>query len=170
MIDFRRLLSPLPPCTYFCSHVCMKSLVGTCYNSTTKIYGKFDCGVEIFEVHVTTCASCLLGCLLIMSDEKNEDTAVSKQGVRSSLIKNKLRRQIFYQKERLRKAKEKREKKESRKRQAEEQVELGEDVSSIIVIMCYLVTSILPDFESTDFKLLIDSIFYIIYDCVYIMY
>ena len=67
-----------------------------------------------------------------MSDEKNEDIAVPKLGVRSSLIKNKLRRQLFYQKERLRKAKEKRERKESRKRQAEEQTEIGEDVSSFV--------------------------------------
>jgi len=66
---------------------------------------------------------------LIMNDEKSEEAALPQLGVRSSLIKNKLKRQLFYQKERLRKAKEKRDRKESRKRKVEELAELGEDVS-----------------------------------------
>ena len=64
-----------------------------------------------------------------MNDEKSEEAALPKLGVQSSLIKNKLKRQLFYQKERLRKAKEKRDRKESRKRKVEELAELGEDVS-----------------------------------------
>jgi len=88
-------------------------------------HGQSDCGVEIFAFGYMSRSR------LIMSDEKNEDVVVPKLGVRSSLIKNKLRRQMFYQKERLRKAKEKRNRKECRKRQAEEQAELGKDVSSL---------------------------------------
>jgi len=49
----------------------------------------------------------------------------NKQKWRSGIIKNKLRRQLLHQKERLRKARERRERKEDRKRKAEE---LGEEV------------------------------------------
>jgi len=66
-----------------------------------------------------------------MSNKTNPDaedlpeTTDKEHRNRASLIKNKLRRQLYYRKEKLRKAKEKRERKENRKRKAEQ---LGEEV------------------------------------------
>ena len=51
--------------------------------------------------------------------------AINKKG-RAGIVKNKLKRQLLYRKERLRKAREKRDRKQNRKREAEQ---LGEEVS-----------------------------------------
>ena len=60
-------------------------------------------------------------------------TTSNKQRWRSGIIKNKLRRQLLHQKERLRKARERRERKEERKRKAEQ---LGDEVKLRVKKMC----------------------------------
>ena len=65
------------------------------------------------------------------NDEANDvddpsGTTTSRQKGRSGTIKNKIKRQLLYRREKLRKGKERRERKENRKRKAEE---LGEEVN-----------------------------------------
>lgn len=62
-------------------------------------------------------------------DNDPSGTATGRQKGRSGIIKNKLKRQLLYRREKLRKAKERRERKEKRKRKAEE---LGEEVRRFV--------------------------------------
>ena len=59
------------------------------------------------------------------ADQALTQVISTTQKGRASLVKNKLRRQLLYRKERLRKARERRDRKEKRKREAEQ---LGEEV------------------------------------------
>ena len=61
------------------------------------------------------------------TDQGLAETISTTPKGRASLVRNKLRRQLLYRKERLRKAKEKRDRKEKRKREAEQ---LGEEVQN----------------------------------------
>ena len=58
-------------------------------------------------------------------DHDPTEANISRRQGRSGIIKNRLKRQLLYRREKLRKAKERRERKENRKRKAEQ---LGEDV------------------------------------------
>ena len=66
-------------------------------------------------------------------DQDTTGTNTSRQKGRSGVIKNKLKRQLLYRKERLRKAKGRRERKVDRKRKAEE---LGEEVIICVQERC----------------------------------
>ena len=84
------------------------------------------------------------------NDEANDDpsgTATSRQKGRSGIIKNKLKRQLLYRREKLRKAKERRERKENRKRKAEE---LGEEVRKFVYP-----TMLVNDYKPIFFFLLV---------------
>ena len=69
-----------------------------------------------------------------VTNDKQDDhdpsgTTTSRPKGSSSIIKNKVKRQLLYRREKFRKAKERRERKENRKRKAEQ---LGEEVRTFV--------------------------------------
>lgn len=82
-----------------------------------------DCGVGLSMLRMSEAKSSTNAV-----DHDVSETASKSQSRRAGVIKNKFKRQLLYRREKLLKAKEKRERKESRKRQAKQ---LGEEVRKL---------------------------------------